>query len=74
MPTIFKEVDFDVELDDFTDEDLIDELERRGLGADTVGDTTSTELIKEIYAKRRLGQDYQKELNELIYNVVGKIV
>lgn len=74
MPTIYKEVDFDVELNDFSDEDLIDELDRRGLGADTVGDTTSTELIKEIYAKRRLGKDFSAELDELIYNVVGKIV
>lgn len=29
MPTVWKEVEVDVELDDFEDEDLIDELERR---------------------------------------------
>jgi len=74
MPIVYKEVDFDVELDDFSDDDLIDELERRGYGADTVGETTSTELIKEIYAKRRLGKDFTAELDELIYNVVGKII
>ena len=74
MPTIYKEVDFDVELDDSSDEDLIDEPDRRGLGADTVGDTSSTELIKEIYAKRRLGKDFTAELDELIYNVTGRIL
>jgi hypothetical protein len=29
MPTVWKEVEFDVDLDDFEDEELIDEIERR---------------------------------------------
>jgi hypothetical protein len=30
MPTVWKDVEFDVDLDDFEDEELIDEIERRG--------------------------------------------
>jgi hypothetical protein len=30
MPTVFREVEVDVDLDDFEDDDLIDELESRG--------------------------------------------
>jgi hypothetical protein len=30
MPTVYTEVEVDVDLDDFEDDDLIDEIERRG--------------------------------------------
>ena len=73
MPTVETYVEVDVDLDDFADEDLIDELERRGLGAG-VPASTATELIESIYQKRRMGQDYQSLLDELIYMVVGKVV
>jgi len=74
MPTVSTYVDVDVDLEDFDDRDLLDELERRGLGADTSGETTNTELIKEIYYKRRLGKDFSRELDELIYSVTGRIL
>lgn len=73
MPTVYTEVEVDVDLEDFDDDDLIEEVERRGLGLE-IADTTGTELVEKIYAKRRLGQDYQRELEELIYVVTGKIV
>ena len=73
MPTVYTEVEVDVELDDFSDDDLVEELERRGLGMEVSGET-GTELLKAIYQKRRLGQDYQRELDELIYLGIGKIV
>jgi hypothetical protein len=31
-------------------------------------------LVRKIYEKRRLNQDYQKELDELIYSAIGKIL
>jgi len=31
-------------------------------------------LVRKIYEKRRNGQDYQKELDQLIYETVGKII
>jgi hypothetical protein len=73
MPTIYTEVEVDVSLDDFDDYDLIDELERRGKGFE-VASTTPTELVTAIYEKRRQGKDYQRELDELIYVAIGKII
>jgi hypothetical protein len=73
MPEVEVWTTVDVELDDFADEDLLDELERRGLGAE-VPTTTATELIRAIYDKRRLNRDYQQELEQLIYQTIGKIV
>jgi DNA topoisomerase IA len=73
MPEVEVWTTVDVELDDFSDEDLIDEMDRRGLGAE-VADSTATEIIEQIYQKRRLGKDYQLELDQLIYQVTGKIL
>jgi hypothetical protein len=72
MPTVYTEVEVDVELDDFDDDDLIEEVERRNLGVNT--DMYGRELVERIYQLRRNGQDYQVELDQLIYNVTGKFV
>ncbi len=48
MPTVYTEVEVDVELDDFDDEDLIDELQRRGRGFE-VDSKTPTELVGRIH-------------------------
>ena len=72
--TVYKEVEVDIELDDFNDDDLIDELERRGRGFKVAG-RAPTDLVRQIYEKRRLGNNnYQQELDELIYVTLGKIV
>ena len=73
MPTVYTEVEVDVTLDDFDDYDLIEELERRGKGFE-VNNETPTELLESIWIKRRQGQDYQRDLDELIYVALGKIV
>jgi len=73
MAVVYKEIEINVELDDFSDDDLIEELERRGKGLE-IGAKTSTELLTEIYEKRRLGKDYQQELDELIYQNIGRIL
>lgn len=73
MATVSTYVDVDVDLEDFDDYDLIEELEKRGRGFE-VNSNTPTELVTAIYLKRRLGQDYQHELDELIYVAIGKIV
>jgi len=70
--TIYTEVEVDVDLEEFETDDLIEELERRG---ETVGDVSDSSVyLNEIYYKRRLGQDYQRELDQLIYCVLGKII
>ena len=71
--TIYTEVEVDVDLADFDTDDLIEELESRGHGAD-VEDSTSTELIGIIYEKRRMGKPFEQELDQLIYQVTGRIL
>ena len=70
--TVYKEVEIDVDLADFDDEEILDEMEIRGLGL--VDRSITTELLVTIYYKRRMGQDYQMELDQLIYNGIGKIL
>jgi hypothetical protein len=73
MARIETYVEVDVDLDDFDDDDLIEELEKRGKGFEVTGEKP-TELVTQIYLNRRLGKDYQRELDELIYVAIGKIV
>jgi len=70
--TIEKYVDIDIDMDDFDTDDLVEELERRGAGSTDYGD--GKEILQTIYLKRRLGQDYQKELDQLIWLGLGKII
>ena len=73
MPTVYTEVEVDVELTDFSDDDLIEEMESRGLALE-YNSESGTELITRLWQKRRLGQDYQRELDDLIYLGIGRIV
>jgi hypothetical protein len=70
--TVYTEVEVDVDLSEFDTEDLVDELESRGAGTTDYGD--GRELLTAIWLKRRQGQDYQTELDQLIYNGIGKIL
>jgi hypothetical protein len=70
--TMYKEVEVDVDLSDFDTEDLIDELESRGAGTGEFGD--GKELLQAIYEKRRLGKDYQTELDQLIWLGLGRVL
>jgi len=70
--TMYKEVEVDVDLSDFETDDLIEELESRGSGVMNYGD--GTDVLRAIYENRRLGQDYQTELDQLIWLGLGKIV
>ena len=70
--TIYKEVEVDVDLSDFDTDDLIEELESRGAGATDYGD--GKDILMTIYEKRRLGKDYQTDLDQLIWLGLGKIV
>ena len=64
-------VEVEVSLSDFDTEELLEELELRG--TENPG-FAYEELVRKIYQKRRLNQDYQKELDQLIYSAIGKIV
>lgn len=75
--TIYTEVEVDVDLADFDTDDLVEELESRGR---LIGDHRVTplgdasELLNSIYQKRRTGQEYQAELDQLIWLGLGKVV
>ena len=69
-------VDAEVDMSDFDTDDLIEELEDRGKwpGSSDIR-FDSTELLETIWKKRRLGNhDYQTELDQLIYAVLGKVI
>ena len=68
--TIYTEVEVDVDISDFATEDLLEELENRG----GMIHTLSRELLESIWLKRRMGQEYQVELDRLIYTALGKII
>lgn len=70
--TIYTEVEVDVDLSDFDTDDLLEELKSRGSGVMGYGD--GKEVLQSIYEKRRLGQDYQTELEALIYLGLGRII
>jgi hypothetical protein len=70
--TVYTKVEVDVDLADFDTDDLIEELESRGAGATDYGD--GKEVLEAIYRKRRLGQNYQTELDQLIWLGLGKVL
>ena len=69
--TIYTNVEVDVDLSEFDTDDLIEELESRGSGSD-FGD--GKEILAAIYEKRRLGKDYQTELDQLIWLGLGRVL
>ena len=73
--TVYTEVEVEVDLSDFETDDLIEELEERGqsMGNGT-GPYDSKELVEQIWMLRRNGRDYQHQLDNLIYNVTGRII
>ena len=64
-------VSVDIDLSDIDTEDLIEELQTRRKEVEM---EVQNELVRKIYEKRRNSQDYQKELDQLIYETVGKII
>lgn len=70
--TIYTEVEVDVDLADFETDDLIEELQLRGVPTDSYGN--AQELIEQIWLKRRLGKDVTQEVDLLTYQVLGKVI
>ena len=68
--TVSQEVDVDIDMEDFDTDELVLELERRGAGTTDYGD--GQVILKAIYEKRRLGKDYQADLDQLIWMGLGK--
>ena len=72
--TVYTEVEVDVDLGDFETEDLIEELESRDALPLSTGPYDAKELVEQIWMLRRNGRDYQQHLNDLIYQVTGRII
>lgn len=74
--TITTEVDVDIDLEEFDDDQLLDELESRGLDMNSrfVDGDQMREILEQIWIKRRTNMDYQRELDDLIYFGIGKIL
>ena len=64
----------EIDLSEIDTEDLIEELRDRSWEENCINNFSDVELITQIYQLRRTGQDYQKELDELIYKTTGRIL
>ena len=77
MPYAYKEVEVEIDLDDFETDELVEELQRRGLNYNTRGVDADEmrQLLEQIWQKRRCGrQDFDNELDQLIWGVLGRVV
>ena len=73
MPTVYTEVEVDVELNDFDTEDLVEELESRG-ALPVEGAHNAKEIVEQMYQLRRLGRSYDHLVDNLFYSVLGRVV
>ena len=71
MAIVYKEVEVEIDADEFETEELLEELERRGKLPDY---GIVKDLVDSIWYNRRMGKDFSKELDLLIYEVAGKIL
>ena len=72
MPTVYTEVEVDVDLVDFDTDDLLEELESRG-SLPPEGNINAKELVEKMYYLHRQGQDCTPMLDRLFYAVLGRI-
>ena len=66
----------EVDLSEFDTNDLIEELENRGVdyNVNGVDGDEMRDILEQIWQRRRQGQDYQRELDQLIWGVLGRVV
>jgi hypothetical protein len=69
--TVEKWIDVEVDLEDFDDEDIIDEMERRNLN---MRGECGDELINKIFHARRQGQPYEHLLDQFLYEKTGRAI
>jgi hypothetical protein len=76
MPMKYVTAEVEVDLSEFDTDDLIEELESRGMDYNTkyVDGEEMRVLLETIWQKRRIGKDYQHELDGLIRGVLGKVI
>ena len=76
MPYRYVTAEVEVNLSEFDTDDLIEELESRGVDYNTQGvdGDEMRSVLEQVWLRRRQSQDYQAQLDSLIYGVLGKLV
>lgn len=74
MARIETYVEVDVELDEFDDDELLEEIERRNLSTKDCNPEEARRLLEEIYYKRVMNKDFGAELDRYFYLTLGRIV
>jgi hypothetical protein len=69
--TVDTTIDVDVDWEDLDTSDMLEELERRKV-IPSMSDFPE-HLLERLYFKRKSGEDYTRELDDLIYQVIGRI-
>ncbi len=66
----------DIDLDVFSDDEIMEEAEARGLLKDDsfISGEDIHNLVEKIWMARRLGVSADEYVNELVYAVLGKIL
>lgn len=70
--TVDTTIDVDVDWEDLDTSDLLEELERRKV-IPAMTDFPE-QILERIHFKRKSGEDYSKDLDDLIYKVTGRIL
>lgn len=63
----------EADISNYTDNELIDELSFRER-TDDVWFEGSKSVLYSLWLKRRMGKPFERELDELIYNVIGRVL
>jgi hypothetical protein len=71
--TIYTEVEVDVDLDEFSDDDLLEEIERRNIQPNDWSDPNQTQdLIYKMYEKVCLNKNIDEELRDFFWRTIGR--
>lgn len=67
--------DVDIYLDEIDTDDLVEELETRGINFNNryADGNTMQNILSEIFELKRNGKDFSRQLDELIYQGLGRI-
>lgn len=72
MARIETYVEVDVDLDEFDDDELLDEIERRSLSVNSSSPQEAVRLLEDIYYKRVMDKDFTAELDRYFYLTLGR--
>ena len=72
----YRTVEVEVDLSQFDNGELIEELESRGLDLNSsfIDGDEMRGLLQAVYQKRRLGEEYDQVLDQLIYYGLGRVI